>query len=556
MNCVSPALLRLCIPALLVLAFPPSILTAQDTPPSGWGRGNDINTASSSSIVSWLSAWSPIRPITDIPRGMIRAPISLGILDAPPPVIGAFVTAGAPGSLFRDLTPSLSGDTARFSDIRFRYGKDGGQFRRPLDVSNSSISQVTAHGWSPIGSRVILVGKAVIDKENVTESSHSEYLSPYRSSPFIDTDSVSPPMGRSRARFEGALGVALGEFGVGISAAVESREHSTHDFPLRRGGRLAIPAIAAGVERTLPWLNGRVGGYYRWSEPVETYMLNSNPLITTLYLVQGFDEPKGLVVSGLPVLARVESRSSAIGGSVDLTLSGNRIVVSHERGKRAEDQNRSPINAVRPTDRWRATGYETRVAVQRTLGMRSRATVVTSMESLEGEGERSDLTGLAVSGTDSRMAFEADLRTTISPRWRTAISAGATRVTTSRRDYVVTVDAETEQLTPFGAMEVARAFGASAIAVGFSAALTSPAGKLPTPSDQGPNYSKLVAPSLAYDASEARAVAGWITATVPFRGRSLIGSVRSEQTSASSVAAAFLQPSGSRSGWSISIGMR
>lgn len=403
---------------------------------------------------------------------------------------------------------------------------------------------------------IVIIGRVAIDRENIDRSPFAELLEPYRSSPFVDTDSVTPPMGRSRARFEGALGLRLGGFGAGISAGVESREHSTVEFPLRRGGRAATPAVSAGLERVLPWMNARVGTYYRWSEPVETYLLSVNPLQTTLYALQGYDEPMGLPVTNLPVFARIERRTTAIGGTLELTALDARIVLTHEQGKRAEDQNRNPTNPVRPTDRWRAEGSETRVMMQRMFGERIRGTLLGSMESLEGEAVRSDLSGLAFDGRDERMAVEADVRVALNPQWSAALLGGVTRVSSERDDYVVLLGSEIASTTPFVAAEVARRFTRAAISAGVSAAITAPTGEVPPVGDLGPNYQRIIAPALAYDAAEARAVAAWVTGAVPLRGRMLLASVRAEQTTPTSIATSRLQPGGSRSGWSLSVGVR
>ena len=76
----------------------PVHLVAQDTPASAWARAHDSNGASSAATVSWFGAWSPLRPVLDVPRGLLRAPLAPGILEAPAPLTGAFVlAAGARG---------------------------------------------------------------------------------------------------------------------------------------------------------------------------------------------------------------------------------------------------------------------------------------------------------------------------------------------------------------------------------------------------------------------------------------------------------------------------
>lgn len=550
-----PRALTRCAAALLVLGAPRG-LAAQDAPPSAWGRANDVNGASSSGTATWLGAWSPLRPITDIPRGLIRAPLAPGLLDAPAPMAGAFVLAGSPAALTRDLVPRLPGDTARFGDLRFRVADESGEFRRPLDIAESRVVGASGFGWSPVGSRGIAIGRFVVDKEKADISSFAERVASYWSSPFVATDSVMPPMERTRARLEGALGLRLGEFGVGVSAGLDTREHNSVDFPLRRTGRASTPAVMLGVERTLPWFGLRVGGYYRWSEPNETNTLNANPMATIIYAIQGYDEPFGYVVgANSPVFVRIDRRATALGGTAEFTALDTRVVVTYEQGDRAEDQYRNITSQSRPTDQWRASGSNTRLQLQRMFGSRVRATVVGSNESLDGTAVRNDLTGIAFEGGDARLAVEGDVRVQLGSAWSLALLGGATRLSSDRIDYVVTLSSDIQTVTPFVGGEVARRWGRWAVSVGGSAASTSPTGVLPN-ADQGPTYERLIAPALAYDASEARAVAAWLTATAPLRKGTVIASVRSERTTPLSVVSARLQPSGERTGWSVSLGVR
>lgn len=529
---------------------------AQDTPPSAWARGNDVNGASSSGTASWLGAWSPLRPIVDMPRGLLRAPMAPGVLDAPAPMTGAFVMSGAPGALSRDLRARMKGDTAQFGELRFKSASESGGYRRPLDVTDSRVSSVSGMGWSPVGSRGIAIGRFVIDRERNGVSSYAERLTPYVSSPFIATDSVRPPMQRTRARLEGALGLRLGEFGVGLSAGLDSREHNSVDFPLRRSGRSSTPAVMTGIERSLPWFGLRVGGYYRWSEPNETNVLNAAPSPTIVYGLQGYDEPFGYQVSAAsPVFVRIDRRATAVGGNAEFTLMNARVVVTHEQGDRAEDQYRSIVSQVRPTDRWRASGSETRVMVQREMGERVRATVVASNESLDGNAVRSDLRGIAMDGHDVKSAVEADVRATFATHWQLALICGATHLLTTRTDYVAAIGSRIDATTPFGGVELARRVSRAAVALGATMTHTAPSGSLPAAA-RDPNYQRLIAPGLAYDAATASAWSAWVTATVPLNAATVLLSVRTEHASPSTVVRSRLQPGGERTGWQLSLGIR
>jgi len=543
--------------ALASIGAVPSDLAAQDGTVSGWGRAVDASGASASAATAWMGAWSPLRPIVDITRGLLRAPLGPGLLIAPAPMAGAFVVGGAPGALARDLQPRLRGDTSRFGDVRIRYANEAGSYRRPLDMAQSAVTQVAGAGFAPVGSRGVVMGSFVLDREQHDTSSFTQRVSAYGSSPFVVTDSVTPPMQRTRARLEGALGLRLGGFGVGLSAGLESREHYSVDFPLRRSGRNAIPAVSAGIERVLPWYGARVGAFYRWSEANETNSLNPNPLSTNVYQVQGYDEPVGLTVTAANQLfVRNEKRATSVGGSLELAVLGARVVVVHEQGDRAEDQFFNVVVAVRATDVWRATGQSTRLQVQRAVGRRGRLNVVGARSSLTGSASRRDLRGIAIDASDASTAVEADLRWTFSPRWEAALIGGLQQQTSQRTDYVAELRSTIETVAPFVGGEVSRTFGRSGVAAGASFAAVTPSGNVPIAVGKGTSYRRLIAPMLAYESADTRAFAAWATARSAIRAMPVWVSARADKASAATARASRLQPGGERTLFTLTMGIR
>lgn len=534
---------------------------AQDTPPTAWGARNDANAATTGVQSSWLGAWSPLRSIGDIPRGLLRAPLSPGLLAGPSPMAGAFILAGAPGSLARDLVPRLAGDTARFGELHVRTARERGEFRRPLDVADNNVAGVGGSGWAPTGRRGIAIGSFTIDRENIGESAFTARVAPYGSSLFVFTDSVLPPMQRTRARLEGALGLRLGPFGVGLSAGVDAREHNSVNAPLRRNGKSMMSAANVGAERSFSWAGLRIGGFFRWSQPTETNILNPAPLPgITVYAIQGFEEPFGLPLpAGRTLIVRNDRHATSTGGTLEATVFGARVVVVHEQSRRAEDQYTQITSRLRPIDRWRATGHETRAQAQRVLGDRVRATLVGSHQSLAGEAVRKDLTGIAVRGAEERMAIEADMRMTLGTRWSTALVGGISNATSGQEDFVADLSIRRDATTPFVAGELARKLGIgtqSAVAVGFSAAMVSPSGSVPAIAGRGPNYLRLVAPALAYELANAHALSVWITTTAEVRGTVLFTNIRGERVAPSADAETRMQPNGDRGLLTLTIGWR
>lgn len=544
------------VAAALVLVAP-SRGRAQDTPPTAWGRGPDANGALSHSAAAWLGAWSPLRPIVEAPRGLVRAPLAPGILDAPEPAFGAFILSGAPGALARDLARArgIGGDTTRYAELRARSSGVSGDFRRPLDPAEVRVEGIAGQGWAPVRGNGMAIGRLSIDREALDPSSFTSRVAPYASSPFVSTDSVTPPMRRVRARIEGALGYRFGEYGAGIAAGLESREHTTFDFPLRRAGRSAAPSVNIGVERTLPWLDARVGTFYRWAEPTETDVLNPSPLPTIYYPLRGYDEPVAVpVTSSSSVFSRIDSRATAAGATLELTAWDTRVAITHERGARAED-GYFAVSQDRPTNRWRADGSETRVQLQRRIAERFRVTVVGASESLAGDAQRLDLTGVAYRGDYSRRAIEADVRMDHG-QWSAAAQGGAVTLNRTGVDYAAELAADLDVLMPFVGGEVARHFTRGAVAAGASYAASAATGRIPVAAEAQENYQRLIAPALAYEAADTRAMAWWITSTFRVARTTLIGGVRFESTTSPTDQPQRLQPAGSRDAWTATLGVR
>jgi hypothetical protein len=551
-----------CAAALLALGLMPHAVAAQDTPPTAWGRGTHASGNVSPDIAAvWLGAWSPLRPIVESPRGLLRAPLAPGLLDAPPPPSGAFVLAGAPGSLPRDFT--RRSDSARFGEVRVRSGSESGTFRRPLDVSHSSVTQAFGQGYAPVGRRLVAIGRFLVDQERNAPGSYTARVQPYVSFPVVTTDTMVPPMQRSRARLEGALGLRLGEFGVGVSAGIESREHLSVNVPLRRSGRAATPAANVGIERVLPWLDLRVGGFFRWSEANESNLLRPNPGSTIAYPLRALDEPFGLQVvpgpgGGGGRFVRTERRATAAGGTASAMLLGVDVVIVHEQGNLAEEETATPFNRIRlDLERWRAEGSETRLLAQRRIVRGVTATVVAAMESLDGRGRRAELDGIAYVGSHTRRAVEVDLRTATTGRWSAALLGGVVQNERALEDFVAELQLVSDVRTPFIGAEVGRRFGRAAVAAGVSmASMTPTRARIPAAAERGERYQLLIAPALAYEVAEATAMAGWLTTELPVRKVTLLGSVRGERASPRSVAAQRLQPGGERTGWSVVLGIR
>lgn len=554
---VHPGSIRAALAAIAMFVAS-DVSVAQDTPLTAWAQAPHT-TASANSATSaiWLGAWSPLRPIVDAPRGLLRAPLAPGLFDAPAPIAGAFVLAGAPGALARDFR--RRDDSASFGQLLVRQGRESGNFRRPLDVAHSRLTQVSGQGFSTLGRSGMAIGRFVVDQEENDRSSFTARVQPYVAFPVISTDTVEPPMLRTRARLEGALAWRVAGFGIGVSAGLDTREHNSVDAPLRRSGRAVIPAASLGIEHQLPWFDVRLGGFYRWSEANESNQLRPRPSSAVLFPLRGLDEPFGVdVTSQQNPFVRNERRTTSLGATAAGVVLGTDVVVVFARGSRAEDETMSPFDRVRrDLERWRADGSEFRAMAQRTFANTFTTTVVTSLESSAGEGQRAEFDGISYEGSDARRAVELDVRTPAGKTWSVAVLGGVVQTEHSLTDFVAQLEATTVVSMPFVGAELGRRFNRGAVSAGVSFAQMTPSrARLPAVADRGERYQLLIAPAWSYEVAEASAMAGWATAQWRVSKTLLLANIRAERASPRTVVSSRLQPGGERSVLSVSFGVR
>jgi hypothetical protein len=488
----------------------------------------------------WFESWSPLRAITDLGRPPHRAPAPRGI-DVPTPALGAFLLAGAPGAIAPDLARI---DSSRWGIVEITQTTERGAFRRPFDASQSTLRQVTGIGWQPVGQRGLAIGSFSLDQARLDESGLSSQVMPYAASPFVLADSVTPSMDRARARVEGAIGLELGRWNIGVSAAVDARQDNSVSSPVRRTARLAIPAAAIGVERAVVG-TARVGLFGRWTEQVETQQLNPSPGATTYYGVNGIDRPVPYLLAGSSLLTRIERRAMAYGATVSGRALGLDATAVWERGRRSEDRFSAPFQVTRPTDRWRPRAEVARLGVQGGLRRRGQWMVVGSFETLSGDAVRGDLNGLAIQAEEQRVAAEAQIRW----RWTDAGVLAFGGLTNHRRtlvDFVARSTAQTERLTPFAGAEGTLRHGAWRSAVGLSVAIASGSGSLPPLAAQSPSYARLIAPELSYEVAAVSAWSAWVRTGRRIGRIPLDLTARIEQAAPGSIDATRAQPGGSR----------
>lgn len=524
---------------------------AQESAPGVWGRINDGTV--STSRAAWLDTWTALRPIVDIGRGLVRAPTPRGI-GGPTSVVGAFTLGGAPGAIAHDLARL---DSTRWGLVEVASVRERGDFHRPFEAASSQFVRANGTGWQPAGRRGYAIGSFTLDQQRLDPSSLTSRVTPYTSTPFVLADSVMPPMSRTRARVDGALGLRLGAWGVGASAGLDAREHNSIDFPLRRSGRLAAPAAAVGIERGVRPFSLRVGAFGRWSEPVETQVLSPTPLRTTYYAVHGIDNPIGYSLKdGSEMFARIQRRAMSAGATLSMRVAGTDAVVLWESGHQAEDQFLGPFSERRPTDTWRAAGTMMRAGLARVLGSHWSAQLVVARDALDGDAVRADLTGLALRVSEARTTAEGEVRWASTKGVRAVVHGGLARHDRDVVDFVAQSSAQIQRTVPFGSAEAMMRRRAWYGVIGASYAGGSAVGRIPPLAGQSANYLRIVAPALAYDVAATRSVGAWVRLGRHVRRTEIDLTVRGERTTPRAVDIARAQPAGARELLQLGVGVR
>jgi hypothetical protein len=533
----------------LALACPVA-LRAQST--------DDGERVTDAGYAHWLTAWSPLAPIAEHPRSLVRLGAGPQLLVAPAPRVGLARFARHAAALPLEIRDTADG--GRFEELRLRAAHDAGDYRRPLDAPAATVLQGAGLGWRTLGTRGAGIGRVVVDREAQGESPPTSRVQPYTSSPFVVADTLDPEVSRARARLEGMAGWRVLGFGVGLAAGVDTREVRSIDTPLRRGSRATRQALGGGVSRALPWMGLVVGAHARWQEGRENASLVPGPGQGIAFSIRGYAEPDSLVVATTSLIRRIDARADAAGVGAGARVLGAEVVayadVTSRRERHAEG---SPaIVAASPRDRWSATGREWGVAVQRRAwGERALLTGWARGSSLEGDARRPDLEGIIFTAEESRVELLGEARLALpGSRWRFALQGGTTRDAVTRLDYVASLRSDVVAWRPSLHAEAARTVGASAaVSLALGARQQATSSTIPRAADQGPVYRGYVAPALAVDAGAATVLGGALTARWRLRDATWWVALGAESLSRAG-AELSSAPEGSRTLWSMAVGVR
>lgn len=507
---------------------------------------------------SWTTAWSPLAPVAEHQRMLPMLGAGPQLLVAPEPRVGLAWFARQAAALPLELrSATLDTSASRFGELRLRGGGERGDYRRPLDAPTSSVWQGAGLGWRPLGTRGAGIGRVIVDQEQQGESGPSARVTPYTSSPFVVADTLSPEMRRARARLEGMAGWRVSGFGLGLAAGVETRELRSIDAPLRRSTRSTRQGVTAGIAHELPWMRLALGAHVRWQGSTENGAIVPRPGSGVAFAIQGYAEPDSLVIDISSLTRRIVARADAAGLGARARVLGTDLVAYGETTRRREHHIAGVLPSS-PQERWDADGNEWGVAAQRALWT-SRALITAWVRgsSLEGDAHRPDLTGIILTGRESRLAIVADGRLHMpGSAWRFGVQGGTTRETMARTDYVASLATDIVAWSPSASLEVARDVGTrGALAVTVLGGQHATTSRVPASAEQGPVYREYIAPELALAAGGATLLGGGVTGRWRVRNGTWWASLRGESL-APTGPQLTASPDGNRTMWSVTVGLQ
>lgn len=458
-------------------------------------------------LPGWLTNWSPLRRIADLPRRLPAGSRFPDLLSSPAPRVGEFWTAGNPGALKRELDD-------RRADFRLAMQNASGDYARPLDPGGMGRVAVSTTGWTPVGARGAAIGGAVFDRSSFRDSIFADVLLPYGSNPFIVADTMGDPVRRSAVRLEGALAWEFGKLGVGFATGWEGQSSRTEASPVPRLNRTATPGLSAGFTYDLGPV--RLGGFGRWRRTAEFVQIYPVSQPGRIFQLEGYAEPIPLDIGNDFYRRRFERDASSFGASVafaalrgDWTLYGLRERASE--GQFVRFQVSDP-----PKDTWDADGWRFGVAGQwafkATGGADWLVTADGEYRTLVGEAFQDAIGGVIFTTDESQIDLALDTRVRFGGGWLLGGRAELRRGRRDRRDLFAEATSNIRGIDGGGAFELGRVLGDDVgVSAGIQVGSYGAAGTMPHPDRLGPEYRRFVGPALALDLNQALVSAGVLT---------------------------------------------
>lgn len=272
--------------------------------------------------------------------------------------------------------------------------------------------------------------------------------------------------------------------------------------------------------------------------------------------MQGYAEPEPRQLRSYN--RRLEGHGSAYGAAAAGRLAGVDWALFGER-REWEEAHSSLFENDPPAERWTAEGHAAGLSLQRALDARTLVAVRAARESYTGFATRHDLTGIIFRAEESALDARAELRREVEPgAWGGGVALQARRESRFRRDAVDLISSDVQAWTAGAALEAGRALGERfAVSAAYAASFYSPDARVPDPASRGEVYRRLIAPELAFYASDARAHGAALTLRWTAAGGTRLwtrASWGALSPAAGAGGAPAFAPDGRRTAWALTVG--
>jgi hypothetical protein len=496
--------------------------------------------------------WSALERAGDLPRAAPLLPPGPPSLLGPRPRVGAFWSGRNPAGLAWEV------DEAH-AEMGARLGRTEGEYRRPLDPGGVEVASVGGFAWQPVGERIAMAGHAAYTETSYDPGTPATTLSPYGSIPLVVTDTTVPGQRLQSVRLEGAAGRRLGNLGVGATLGFEAVNGHAQVTNVPRRSQASRPGAVVGAAYELAEGAVRIGAFGRWAGEAETITISAVGANTYLVHLRGFAEPHHTAIpAGTPFHRRRDADERAAGLTAAGVAGAWSWAVHGEAGRVTDRQSSDRAHDPR-TDRWDADIAAAGGAVQGAVGDGD------ALLTLSAGWTRSE--GVGVLHADEAPFYRATeeiVTGTADLRWLPAGSPWGARgvllVGYDRRDRGEpspdVVHTRLEGLSTQLGAEVMHALSERvSLAAGAERTGYQPRGSVPRPQNFHPQLRPLVAPETAFYATPSAALGASFGALVRTGGTAdvrVTGRYRSLEPQPAG-AVAEMQPTGSRSGWSLEV---
>ncbi|MFI5244361.1 MAG: DUF6850 family outer membrane beta-barrel protein [Gemmatimonadales bacterium] len=454
-----------------------------------------------------LWRWTPLWPIADLGMPAPRLPELPRLLELPAPRVGVASIGGNPAGLPDEINSAWTQLVVSTNGV-------GGSYHRPLDPGSVSSIGTSLAGWRRIGARAAAIGRVAVERDDLSGGSYSALVAPYGSSPFVPADTNRPTLGRTIVTLEGAEGIALGDWRLGIAAGYRAQANSSSQSSASQIGRASSSGLALGAVRALG-SGARVGLYGRGLQNSETVDLIANPAIIRVYPLDGYTspDPADYIAALPPFLRRADRTATSWGADFDGHAFGTAWAAYLERQSLQERQLSDVLASSPPTDHWRASGYAVGGSAQRTV-RGWLATVRADWSAQRGDADRAVANTGAYRADASRLALAAEARyaSAVSP-WTLAAALSLGRDQQKATDDAARMTTDIVAWTPGASAEIARRVSDRLIvSLGYARSQFTPFAGVRSPANRGTAYTLLVAPAIEVAAATASTDQGGVTA--------------------------------------------